>query len=248
MPKVKSKKPINPVLARCSFEEDLQLDDGQAITVRFDQEVYNKVWEHLPLLLFSRGIKTDLSTGDPDAALLMRRRAKRGDHANITAKDLTEVQSRLRDVHGRAVKVAQAQLLLCYVLDANDALFAIEELPKGGVSVTLLPPFDKYEIPLDYWADETKQDPMKRLLVKSGHFMSQEPSLDPSNPLEVMLALTAGIIENNPKFNDALTPLLEQATIGLTFGEAKLGDESLDIFLQALDELLPNQVEGGDKA
>lgn len=244
--KRKNNKNTNPILERCSFEKELALDDGTLVTVRFDESVYERVWEHLPLLLFSRGIKTDLSASDPDAALLMRRRAKREEHSNITAKDLSEVQARLRDVHGRAVKIAQAQLLLCYVIDADDKLFSIEELPKGGIAVTLLPPFDKYEIPDNYWGDNSNSDPLKRLLVKSGHFMSQEPTLDPTNPLEIMLAYTAGIIDANPNFNDALTPLLERATIGLSFGEAQLGQESLDIFLKALDDLSLEPMAGGD--
>lgn len=249
MPKVrrKGKGQSNAILEQSTFEKTLMLDDDETeITIGFNEDVRDRCLRQLEWLLFARGIKRDASAQDGDSALLTRRRAKRKKNKRVTMADINAVQTRVADLHSDAERTARNQLLICLILDWDDGLFIVQETEEDETIVQLVKPYDKYEIPYGYWEQDEETD-MERLLRKQGHIPVQRISIEPEHPIEIMIALSAGIVDVNPKFERALVPYIERAIIGLQWGGAKLSEDALDYFLKAMENLLFEPVDDIDE-
>lgn len=248
--------------ARYYTEEEFTLDDGVTkVTARVDDRVVKRIRKYLPILLEQRGLLTLDSTDDshpdvvkklqararsnPDFARVYKRRQQgrtlRGEDLEIyTRYMLTAIQA------VQAVQKPQTDLLLFQITAWSVLYQDLFTVAKGSFEFRL----DDIEVPESYWMvgveTDAEVDPLDDLM--GGFSYSVKPfEIDRKNPLEIMIALTTTLISNpyNPKFADALQPVL-QAAMAFVLLEQAWGDLDVDeagFQLKQLDGDLAEEVQ-----
>lgn len=245
MAKMKTKTKTE-IIEELSFHEILKLDDGTEISLRFDKEIMELIQEDMELIVYSRRIRKNMDENDPEILVQARRHANRDGRNSLLMEDILIVLNQLRPLHDKAERTAQHQLMILYILDHQDKLFELTERTGGAVSVTMLSPYDKYEIPDWYFKGKSSRSSMKRALVRGGQFTAAEPLPNPQNSLDVMIGFTVGMIENNPEFASEAEKLFEKATLAMRYGGVELDDEQMDSFRSIVDELLFESMDESD--
>lgn len=219
------------------FEAELPLDDGErTLPIRFDEEVLEKAQDIFAMLLYARGVKTEIDGSDSEAALIARKQMRREKKRKLSPAEVQEILSGIRNVHTPHETRARGEAVTLAVIDSCDVLFEVRELPGGSVSIEPLEPYDDLEIPEDYFKPK-KKSALRRVMENTGN-MPVEPTVNPEHPMEVMLAYVSDLLEKNPNLNEQLQPYIERAFIGVRAGHARLDEEAEALFREALDAIL----------
>lgn len=227
------------IIEELSFHETLMLDDGETeISLKFDKKIMDTILEDTELVIYSRRIRQNMDENDPEVLVQARRHANRDNRNSLMMDDIMTVLNQLRPLHEKAKATAIHQLMILYILDHDDKLFDLVERGGGGLSVTMLKPYDKYEIPEWYFKPKETRSSMKRALIRGGQFTASEPMPNNQNSLDVMIGFTVGLLDGNPEFALQAQKLFEKATIALRYGGVELDDEQMDSFRSVVDELL----------
>ena len=238
MPKVETQTKTE-IIEELAFHETLMLDDGETeLSLKFDKKVMDEILEDTELVIYSRQIRQNMDENDPEVLVQARRHANRAGRNSLLMDDIMTVLNQLRPLHEKAKAIATHQLMILYILDHDDKLFKLTERTGGAVSVTMLKPYDNYEIPDWYFKPKDTRSSMKRALIRGGQFTASEPLPNQQNSLDVMIGFTVGLLDANPEFALQAQKLSERATIALRYGGVELDDEQMDSFRSIVDELL----------
>ncbi len=247
-------------------EKVFTLDDGVTeVTTRVNDAVIQRIRKYLSVLLELRGLVSleNLDESHPDVQKKLQARAKgnpkfarlhrlRRQGKNLKGEDL-ETYSNYLQIAVQSVRASQepqVQLLLFQVINWSimyDDLFSFEQ----GNPVFRL---DDIEVPESYWTvgvevAKGEVDPLDALLEKYS-YQVQVLEIDRSNPLEWMLALVTTLVSasHNPKFSEAIQPVIQNAMYFVTLQSA-WRDVSVDEAGFQLSELvgdLPEEVQQPD--
>jgi len=214
------------------------------VSIKINESILERMQENLRGIYMVRGIKPEDDINETDievrelAKKWQKRNKHRGTYATIPRNVISAIIHQIQNKHKPNQTFAIIQVLT-FAMMADDLFTFSKNSFTSKIDVD-----DKtYQ---NYWDGEVEQTNKKSNAVdeflKAGQkeFQSEPINRDQTNPLELMIAVTTCVMNDNPKFSEALQSPIEKAFKAFY----AWGNRDNEYFrTTAMDELLSEDLE-----
>jgi hypothetical protein len=226
-------------------EEEVLVAHDEVVTINFNHDVLKRISKYINTALAIRGIKDvdGITETDPDVRKLVANWKKRigkkfvsNQEQNVQARRYVETVKREHRPH---FIVTFAQVMAWGLI--YDDVFTVK---KGAIDVRL-----DIEVKPDYWDGNLvaeENDGLDALDAMLDDYVAPEVVYDQSNPLEVMLAITTTLLDENPELGTALEPYYQKVYAAIQVNQQSRTFDDAGFLRTTLDELLSKSLDDDD--